>query len=489
MTRVIQSQIQALSRYFPAYQPHLLVGAKPNIFPDGIETKNITIYPDLNYLAPDLTPSNLKQIKEKLYRFLHKKISLQDIIHVHNINLGKNPIAALAVYEMALEGYQIINHCHDFAEDGRYVSYKFLKHIIEEVFRRPLPEVLYPSLPKYFYAVLNSRDYGILKFSGIPVSNIKLLFNPVVPGNNTKHQPYIENEIKVNLGITNSLPLFVYPVRGIRRKNIGEFLLLAALFQDSANWLLTQPPQNPSELQNYRFWEKITRLYSLPVIMAAGQKVEYVKLVQGAQKLITTSIIEGFGMSFLEPWLYNKEVAGRDIPEITSDFKAMGIRYNRLYNSIRIPVRWVPEYQSLPLEYLEYIQSAYKPLGIKIPDDSKSKIKKRLFQSGTIDFAVLDNKRQAHIIKKVTTSHKNRQSLIKSNNLQNFACLEASNFIKTNKRLVQKKLHLRQYGAKLNGLYRQLKKDINHSTIIPLKTRNRVASSFLGIDNFFLLRK
>ena len=39
-----------------------------------------------------------------------------------------------------------------------------------------------------------------------------------------------------------------------------------------------------------------------------------------AHRLVTTSVAEGFGLAFLEPWLFGKGLLGRNLPEITVDF-------------------------------------------------------------------------------------------------------------------------------------------------------------------------
>ena len=61
--------------------------------------------------------------------FIKKSLSENAILHCHNPNLGKNPSLTLAVYKLAMEGYPIVNHCHDFPED-RPENLSLLKEII-----------------------------------------------------------------------------------------------------------------------------------------------------------------------------------------------------------------------------------------------------------------------------------------------------------------------------------------------------------------------
>jgi hypothetical protein len=40
-----------------------------------------------------------------------------------------------------------------------------------------------------------------------------------------------------------------------------------------------------------------------------------------ADLVITTSVLEGFGFAYLEPWIADRAVIGRSIPMITPDFR------------------------------------------------------------------------------------------------------------------------------------------------------------------------
>jgi len=50
-----------------------------------------------------------------------------------------------------------------------------------------------------------------------------------------------------------------------------------------------------------------------------------------AHAILTTSKVEGFGYTFVEGWLCEKPVIGRDIPEVTQDFVAAGMKLSHFY--------------------------------------------------------------------------------------------------------------------------------------------------------------
>ncbi len=80
------------------------------------------------------------------------------ILHCHNPNLGKNPALTLAIYQLARQGFSIVNHCHDFPED-RPENMKRLNDMFDQS-GLSSREVLYPDLPGYHFAVLNTCDYN-----------------------------------------------------------------------------------------------------------------------------------------------------------------------------------------------------------------------------------------------------------------------------------------------------------------------------------------
>ena len=102
----------------------------------------ITVF---NYLFDrEFKAGELSKIYNITYAKLKAIVSESTILHVHNINLGKNPIVTLAVNALLNEGYSVVNHAHDFAED-RPVNMAYLQKIIETEFGKSLNSIMYPA--------------------------------------------------------------------------------------------------------------------------------------------------------------------------------------------------------------------------------------------------------------------------------------------------------------------------------------------------------
>ena len=415
VTSVIRSQIKSLVCLKRDIEICLVCGDCPA--PAQYANVDLHIEPSFNYLPAEATEEEALQLSGKYKEILRKYLSKQDICHFHNLNLGKNPALTRAVYLLAKEGYPVLNHCHDFAED-RPVNMQFLQKITGYTDAELLNTVLYPRLPNYWCAALNSFDVQRIREQGISPEQVVLLPNPVggkrrepLPDKNSSYR-----ETCRVLSLSQDKPFVTYPVRAITRKNTGEFILLAAVFADKAHWVITQPPKNPVELPQYKDWKHFASTHNIPVIFEAGTKTDFTALINASEFCISTSVREGFGMVFLEPWLLGTPVKGRNIPYVTRDIEKSGVRFPLLYDALMVELNGKKyDFKELPVEkQQEYIA---------------------LVQSGGVE----------------------RTSLIERNNWmkQLFRKVE-SGTIEKNIQVILSRYALEKYGAQLYGVYKNL---------------------------------
>ena len=205
-------------------------------------------------------------------------------------------------------------------------------------------------------------------------------------------------------------------MRDQRIKNIGEFILLASLFESRAHWLVSLAPHNPVEIPFYREWREFARSISAPVLFEAGHKIEFPLLMQSSDRIITTSRQEGFGMSYLEPWVFDKPVVGRKIPYLIKDFLDEGMEFPFLYDHLLI-------------------------------DD----------QEGQMDFSELTDTRQRAAIRNLLSDRKARQKFIQQNDLESalFGSVPAG-VIQKNRSIIKESYSLEGYGKRLCTIYEEL---------------------------------
>jgi glycosyltransferase involved in cell wall biosynthesis len=335
VTSIIRSQIESLKKHPGVFDIRIFCGECPN--PEHFEKSGVEVIVDkvFGYANFSITDSkeiraNFEEVSEKSKSYFRK----DRLIYFHNLNLGKNPYWTLAIAELAKKGFPVFNHAHDFSED-RPANQQFMERIISLHFKLNLKETMYPHLPNYHMGVLNQHDYRRVEKSGFNAANLHYLPNPIGISQPMPLPSKAEKEkLFDKLGLDAAKGLVTYPVRAIRRKNIGEFILLQYLFRDRFNFVITLAPDNKVEVEEYNRWKDFCQSNKTEVVFEAGTKVDFRTLLGVSDFCLTTSIREGFGMIFLEPWMHGTPVVGRNLPMVTNDLKEAGIIFPALYNQI-----------------------------------------------------------------------------------------------------------------------------------------------------------
>jgi len=307
VTRVIEATSRALSR---ANIPHLILcGSAPNVDPN----LPVRILPELDYSL-----ESRRSIKRDLLDIVHGHFGRQGFVwHFHNPCLGKNPSLTRTASELATDEAALILQHHDFAEDGRPENYSHIKNL-------PL---LYPTAPRVIHACINHRDQSALVSAGLDEAQSHVLPNPIS----------VES-------IHRRSPRWIFqPVRGIRRKNLGETLLLAAHAPDQTRFAISRRPEQEEWLGIHDHWAKIATELGLPVEFAVTDRLapakeassSFASWLEHSSHLLTTSVAEGFGLTFLEGAALKIPVIGRRLPELDPDLQSLPLE--QLYSRLLIP--------------------------------------------------------------------------------------------------------------------------------------------------------
>ena len=122
-------------------------------------------------------------------------------------------------------------------------------------------------------------------------------------------------------------------------------------------------------------------------------------MVAQAEASVTTSIAEGFGLAFLEPWTMNRSVCGRDLPEITDMFRRDGIELPWMYDRLEVPLELLDteKFKAKTKNAQGNLLDAYAwDESRPFPD-----LFTRWTRHGRVDFGKLDEELQAEVIKKL----------------------------------------------------------------------------------------
>ena len=394
-----------------------------------------------------------------------------DLWHIHNHSLGKNASLPGAVRILA-RTIPVLLQIHDFPEDGRPANYRHLHDwaVHED---EPFDTLLYPAAPQVHYAVLNQRDRRILLAAGFPPERVHYLPNAVAPF----YKPS-------GGGAAPGGRLFLYPTRAIRRKNLGEFLLWAAVAEKGDRFAVTLAPQNPTGRPVYDGWVTFASNYQLPVAFEVGlrQGAPYERWIQHAHALATTSVAEGFGLAFLECWLARRPLVGRDLPEITADFQDAGIRLEELYQALLVPPDWVDAAQWRSAVDVE-LRSTRQAYGRTTTSQDVDAATNSQYHQGALDFGALDESMQKDIIARVCSDAGMAADIVPP---KLDGALASSAVIEQRREAVLRTFGIDAYAGRLQAVYR----DVASQNLEPLQaySADALLDQFISPDRFHLLR-
>jgi len=433
----------------------LVLSGEPPVQPFPVEVVHI---PQLSYSSLYKGSVDPVLVAEKILKTLIQKWPGQecDVLHIHNPGLAKNRYFQKIIRILQQKGVTLFLQIHDFAEDGRPALYF---------------QNAYPS--DCHYGVINSRDYRILRKAGLKKTGVHKIHNMI-------HTP----SLTVRKTETPATDFVLYPIRAIRRKNIGEAILLSLFFKDNEILVLTLPPNSRNDIRSYTDWKQFVRNNRLKVIFDAGLSYSYPSLLTSANYFITTSITEGFGFSFLEPWLAGKSVWGRKLPDVCGDFEENGIDLNHLYDRLQIPIHWV-DGKKLQKRWTETVLDVLNQFNFKIDKPTIANAFEKITRNRLVDFGILDEPLQKIVMLRVLFKEKERHELIDANPFlfNPFTC-PRDHLIEENNAAIRKQYNPQRYQKTLLDIY----KKVITTPVVQRIDKSVLINEFLDLEKFSLLK-
>lgn len=436
VTRVLQHICSALDAQ--GTKTTVLVGEAPP--PDTPLAARSQVVPALAYgTTPDRAGDPTADLLAAARAGLE---GLPDLWHIHNHSLGKNAVLPHLVQALAKRGERCLLQIHDFAEDGRPREYAFLTEHLATESDSP---ALYPAASHIHYATLNRRDRGFLLKAGLAPERAHCLPNAVALA-----MPSTRETTRITPGARR----YLYPTRAIRRKNLGEFLLWSATAEAGEEFEVTLAPQNPAARPVYDRWVAVVRELALPVAFEVGSTsaLSFPELLRRSHAVVTTSIAEGFGLAFLEPWVMRRPLLGRNLPEITADFAEEAIELGALYDRLAVPLDWLGE-EPLRQRLAAGLGATWDAYKRTPPPGAVEEALAAAVQNETVDYGCLDEELQEQVLRRVAANPGAVQKLAP-------AALDGqrpgSQTVEDNRRRVEATWNLDHYGSLLRQTYETL---------------------------------
>ncbi len=361
---VIEDIFFSLER-FKKINPHLIYSSKKGKFEQNKNIKLIDI-PEIDYdeyYAPskEALMKKARALKDRIKKRLD--LTHPCILHCHNVNLMKNSYlgAALGLLAEDLKDkkFALILQQHDFAEENRPAQLKLLLNCSGKKDRLFGSKIAYPINSNIWYLAINSRDMKLIQKIGIPKDRISLYPNSIDTkffSSKTKNTKILISRLydyakTHDYNFKPDKKILLSPLKVIKRKNIIETVLILNILnhvKDEWQLLITLEGSSPIDKEYGNKIKAYIKKHKLPVTIGFGYELispeekrnhyqnNMVDLFSISDAIITTSIQEGFGFTYLEGWVAKKKVIGRRLPYIFPDFEANGVKLNHFYSKILI---------------------------------------------------------------------------------------------------------------------------------------------------------
>jgi len=499
VARVIENQLLALDAVLDPADPWhaaILHGGRKEGWNDGLAGRlrairlELAVVPGLEYDEPGAAENAPPDEGSRLLLELTDAIGRlgftpgETVVQIHNHSLGKNVALSASVGALAASGYNLLLQIHDFAEDFRPANYRRVASLGAET--------LYPQAAGIHYAVLNGRDHAMLLAAGVADERLHFLPNPVCPGGALPDRAVARAKLETIFGVGPGRRFLLYPVRAIRRKNVGEALLVGVLSPPGTVVGVTLAPLNPAERPVYAEWKDAAAELELPCRFEVGGAgaLTIAENLAASDTLMTTSVAEGFGMVMLESWLTGRALVGRDLPEITSDFTAAGLRLDGLWKRLDAPLAWVGRERFADAARAAY-RRAMAVFDRPLPTGWEDALRDKM-SNGAVDFADLDEAMQRDVLGRVAGSPEDRREVFARNpGLEETLAVDRSSSaatIERNARVVERRFGPVPSGRRLAELLARVAGSPRGGPAARLARHERILDALLDPRRFRMIR-
>jgi hypothetical protein len=319
--------------------------------------------------------------------------------------------------------------------------------------------------------VINTRDQRILIDAGLKASGVHLIPNAIYP-------------LPTDAGVLSE-GFMLYPVRAIRRKNIGEAVLLSLYLKPDQYLGVTQPPNSQADIVSYQDWQVYVKKNRLKVHFDVGRRYDFSALMGAASSMVTTSITEGFGFAFLEPWTAGKVLVGRRLGDICTDFERNGLRLDFLYDRLDVPVEWFDTDGFFQIWQRTVIHAA-ETFGHSVAQKGINHFTTRRARDGLIDFGLLNERCQRQVLSHLLSDPGAKNHLASLNPRIFFPGPEndMSEMLENNRTVVTAHYGMEHYREQLLSIYER----VVHQPVHQRVNKQVILDAFFDLDRFSLLK-
>lgn len=261
------------------------------------------------------------------------------VVWAHNLGLGRNLILARDLPAYASHaGCPVVAHHHDWWFDNRW---HLLTNLQAPGFRKldAVARAIFAARHGVAHAAINQADFEVLA-KHFP-QQTGWLPNPVEPPRAPPAARVAAARAWLTAALGDAAPVWLVPCRLLRRKNLAEALLLTRWLRPGA-WLVTTGGVSSAEEAEYATALAAaaqTHGWRLRLGVLAGQDdaaPSVPELLAASEAALLTSLVEGFGLPYLEAAAARRPLLARRLPNIAPDLAQFGFKFPQSYAEVRV---------------------------------------------------------------------------------------------------------------------------------------------------------
>ncbi len=300
----------------------------------------VRVHPGFLYWSEQGTTGNALRasLREICSALLGECGGPEAVLWAHNLGLGRNlPLAAAWAEAVRATGAILVSHHHDFFFDNRWNRWPEMRASGLSTLSEAA-DAIFPVGQNIVHVVINRSDLRCLS-EGLGGGAVWIP-NAATPSRHTAAEARSAPAWMASRLGTRA-PYWLLPCRLLRRKNIAEAVLLARWLRPEARVATTGAPTSLDETGYAGRLAAAAERHGWPlnlsILDGVGDHPPVSALIAGAEAVLLTSLMEGFGLPYLEAASGARPLLARSLPNVMPDLVSMGLHAPLAYEEISVP--------------------------------------------------------------------------------------------------------------------------------------------------------
>jgi glycosyltransferase involved in cell wall biosynthesis len=261
------------------------------------------------------------------------------VVWAHNQCLGRNlALTRELVRACTAREIPLVLHHHDWWFDNRWQRWAEMRRAGFRSLAQVAATML-PAATHVRHAAINQPDAATLRRhfgrQAAWLPNLTDVARRPVEAQVRRARRWLTTQLG------EAAPVWLVPCRLLRRKNLAEALLLTRWLRPEA-WLVTTGGVSSAEEADYARQLELAADragWKLCLGVLAGDesgKPSVPELMAASEAILLTSVMEGFGLPYLEAAAARRPLLARALPNIAPDLARFGFRFPQTYDEILI---------------------------------------------------------------------------------------------------------------------------------------------------------